>query len=222
MTHDELMTLAMDAVRCGAWMIRGDDDGESYGGFRWAAPGEWTEAPDWNPEPVCGGGLHGQDRDNGGYAERRSRLVFCETDGPHVAIGSNKMKCRRARILLVNALPAGLTVDGSLDLSGCPIAELPAGLTVGGSLYLGGCPIAELPADLNVGGSLNLRGCPIAELPAGLTVGGSLDLSDCPIAELPAGLTVGGWLDLRDCPIASLPPDLTVGGKIYTDEDTVL
>jgi hypothetical protein len=30
----------------------------SYAGFRWPASGP-VEAPDWNPAPVCGGGLHG-------------------------------------------------------------------------------------------------------------------------------------------------------------------
>jgi hypothetical protein len=33
-------------------------DGTSTNGFRWPKDGP-VEAPDWNPEPVCGGGLHG-------------------------------------------------------------------------------------------------------------------------------------------------------------------
>ncbi|TXH40600.1 MAG: hypothetical protein E6Q97_39350 [Desulfurellales bacterium] len=30
--------------------------GQAHGGFQWIEG--WNEAPDWNPEPVCGGGLH--------------------------------------------------------------------------------------------------------------------------------------------------------------------
>ena len=30
----------------------------AFGGFVWPASGP-VECPDWNPEPVCGGGLHG-------------------------------------------------------------------------------------------------------------------------------------------------------------------
>jgi len=33
---------------------------QSYGGFQWPSEvGAAVIAPDWNPEPVCGGGLHG-------------------------------------------------------------------------------------------------------------------------------------------------------------------
>jgi hypothetical protein len=208
--------LAAAAVASGNWMIRADNDGQSYRGFRWAPPGEWTEAPDWSPEPKCGGGLHGQTKDHGGFITG-SRLLFCEYDPADVVTLGDKVKVRRARILLVNRLPAGLTVGGSLYLYGCTaLASLPAGLTVGGSLDLHGCTsLASLPAGLTVGGSLYLGGCTaLASLPVGLTVGGSLDLYGCTaLASLPAGLTVGGWLDLYGCTaLASLPAGLTVGG----------
>ena len=37
-----------------------DKDGQSHGGFQWPREvGAIVTAPDWNPEPVCGGGLHG-------------------------------------------------------------------------------------------------------------------------------------------------------------------
>lgn len=35
-------------------------DGLAYGGFKWPLEvGASVEAPDWDPRPVCGGGLHG-------------------------------------------------------------------------------------------------------------------------------------------------------------------
>jgi len=35
-----------------------NEDLTSYKGFQWPESG-YVEAPDWNPEPICGGGLHG-------------------------------------------------------------------------------------------------------------------------------------------------------------------
>jgi len=185
------------AIKTGNWMIRADHEGKSYGGFQWAPLGEWTEAPDWNPDPVCGGGLHGQDSQHGGYI-RGSRLVFCETDGDHVVIRDGNIKCKRARILIINELPAGLHVGGDLDLRNTQITELPAGLHVGGGLWLSDTQITTLPAGLHVGGDLDLRDTQITELPAGLHVGGGLWLSHTQITTLPAGLHVGGVLDLSN------------------------
>ena len=44
-----------------AYAIRTTDkDGRSHGGFMWPQTiGAIVTAPDWNSEPVCGGGLHG-------------------------------------------------------------------------------------------------------------------------------------------------------------------
>ena len=37
-----------------------DADAKSYGGFQWPRDvGAVVEAPDWNPKPECGNGLHG-------------------------------------------------------------------------------------------------------------------------------------------------------------------
>ncbi len=36
-----------------------DADGRSYGDFQWPGVGVEAVAPDWSPEPECGGGLHG-------------------------------------------------------------------------------------------------------------------------------------------------------------------
>ena len=35
-------------IKDGNWIVRTDNNGESYGGFRWNGIGEWTEAPDWD------------------------------------------------------------------------------------------------------------------------------------------------------------------------------
>jgi len=154
-------------VEKGNWIVRTDMDGISYGGFKWPDIGEWVEAPDWNKHPICEGGLFGQDKDHHGLCKNGTRFLFCETDGPHIAVGRGKVKVQRCRILLVNEFPPEFIFMGSLDLSG---ATLPEGFTIG-----------------DVGGSLNLSG---ATLPEGFTigdVGGALYLSG---ATLPEGFVI--------------------------------
>lgn len=115
------------ALKSGKWMLRRSDAGESYGGFQWNPIGEWTTAPYWNPEPVCGGGLHGNGPKSEGYYTDGKDVDFCIVSGQFIVIG-NKGKCKKAMIVLRNALPDGLQVGGSLYLSGTAITTLPDGL----------------------------------------------------------------------------------------------
>src|SRR3990167_9017162 len=158
MTNVEIQIAVKAAVKNGNWIIRGDNEGVSASsdanGFKWNSVGEWTEAPDWNEKPECGGGLHGQDKDFGGFICGK-RLVFCDTEGAHIPIGGNKVKVRRARILLINELPA-LPNCISLDVSWTPITEIPA-LPNCTSLDVRGMRITKLPALPNCT-SLNISG----------------------------------------------------------------
>lgn len=142
MTNQEIQEAVESAVKTGNWIIRADNDGVSHNGFKWSGIGEWTESPDWNEEPECGGGLHGQDANHGGYI-KGTRLVFCDTEGKHVPIGSDKIKVRRARILLINELPE-LPACKELDVSDTNITELPE-LPACESLDVHGTKITELP-----------------------------------------------------------------------------
>lgn len=141
--------------------LRTDDGtGRSYGGFQWKPAGKWTEAPDWNDRPVCGGGLHGQFREASGCGGEGKSVVLCETDCTPVIIDGNKAKVRRARIIarddLKNFKP--LEFNGDLDLSCTSLISLPNDLKVGGSLDLRGCSrLTSLPEGLEVGGSLYLN-----------------------------------------------------------------
>ena len=131
------------ALESGQWIIRADNDGVSPSsnarGFRWNGIGEWTEAPDFNQSPDCGGGLHGQDKSHGGLI-MGTRLLFCETEGPHVPL-DNKVKVRKAAILLVNSLPEGFKQTAGLDLSGTQLAALPEGFKQTDWLNLSGTPL---------------------------------------------------------------------------------
>ncbi len=211
-----------DLLKSNDWMIRFDNDGISYNGFKWAPIGEWTIAPDWNNRPECGGGLHGQSPMAAGDCIGGSRMVLVETQGEKVSI-NRKIKVPKARIIAINEdipaefiikllnhggtlklnsynhpLPANLaSVGGDLDLRGYN-HPLPANLaSVGGDLYLRGYN-HPLPANLaSVGGDLYLRGYN-HPLPANLaSVGGYLDLRGYN-HPLPANLaSVGGYLDLE-------------------------
>lgn len=138
----------------------------------------------------------------------------------------------------VRALPARLTVHGSLDLRRCErLHRLGAGLRVGRDLRIGGTcpdlpsasqrgfpaawesrdaatPLAALPEDLEVRGSIELRHCArLQALPAGLRVGRSLVLVGCDaLRALPAGLAVPeDLLILGGRALLALPACLSVG-----------
>lgn len=144
MTLDERIK---KALKSGKWMLRRSDCGMSYGGFQWQQIGEWTTAPDWNPEPVCGGGLHGNGPVSEGYYTNGKDIDFCIVSGKFVVIG-DKGKCKKAMVAMRNTLPEGLQVGGSLDLNGTAITALPEGLQVGGYLDLRGTAITEIPKHL--------------------------------------------------------------------------
>ena len=142
------------------WMVRFSRNGITYNDFRWAEVGEWTEAPDWNNKPVCGGGLHGQGVYNGkdgfGYSQSGTRFEFCEIKNA-VVVEDNKIKAQKAKILAVNKEAWELLLKttqgkfkGSLNLDNYP-HKLPAGFThCGGYLYLDNYP-HKLPAGLKKG-----------------------------------------------------------------------
>ena len=135
MNQEQLNELIKTALETGRWMLRRSDAGRAYGNFQWAPAGEWTEAPDWNPDPVCGGGLHGNGPTSAGYWGGGADVDFCIFDEEPVDIDGEKIKVRRAMIAMRNAMPDGLSVGGYLDLNGTQITSLPDGLSVGGEIY---------------------------------------------------------------------------------------
>ena len=186
-------------LETGNWLVRMDNEGVSYAGFRWEPLDKWTTAPDWEDKAECGNGLHGQNAKGHGYCQGGTRLVLCETKGDQVIIDKDKVKVKYAKIIAINEdIPPQFLELCSLDLRNYQ-HPLPAGLkSVGGYLDLSNYQ-HPLPAGLkSVGGSLYLRNYQ-HPLPAGLkSVGGSLDLSNYQ-HPLPAGpKSVGGDLDLRN------------------------
>lgn len=101
-------------------------DGSSHGSFRWLPDEIWSrvlrgeaweldeplvvECPDWNPNPVCGGGLHGWPWGIGvgvGRTPTPYALVFAADPTAVVQIdgdGDSKIKVRRARVVYVGHL----------------------------------------------------------------------------------------------------------------------
>ena len=177
MTKKQVKEAIRKAVKSGNWMIRTDNNGYSYKGtFKWKPLGQWTEAPDWDPTPECGHGLHGQTLEYGGFITKGNRLLFCDIhpESPVVPIDGNKVKVKKARILAINDLSMlkNQEFKGSLDLADTPIEQIPKGLKVGGNLNLHYTPIKKLPEDLKVGGDLDLSNTPIEQLPKSLKVEG--------------------------------------------------
>jgi len=207
-------------VKSGNWMLRRSDAGKSYGDFQWAPIGEWTEAPDWDPNPICGGGLHGNGPNSKGYWTDGSDIDFCEIDPQDVVdLYGEKIKAKRSRILLRNELPDGLTLEGGLDFRECTgLTRLPNKLTVKGTLNLTRCSnLKSLPEDLKIKGNINLRGCSnLTTLPKKLETDGWVNLWDCRnLTKLPESLIVQGSLYIIDCPkLTSLPKKLFIGGQL--------
>lgn len=77
-------------------------DGTSRNGFRWPESG-YVECPDWNPEPICGHGLHGLLWGEGDgvllnwSAEARWQVLEVE-EGEIISFGT-KVKFPRGKVL---------------------------------------------------------------------------------------------------------------------------
>jgi hypothetical protein len=77
------------------------DAGEAYGAFRWPLTvGAEVVAPDWNPAPVCGWGLHGLPWACGDWGLLRGArwMVFSADPVDVVDIDGAKSKVRAARV----------------------------------------------------------------------------------------------------------------------------
>ena len=76
----------------------------AHGGFVWPTePGAIVTAPDWDPKPRCGGGLHGALNGVGDGAlfcwGRGAVWIACEINGDIVDIGG-KVKVQQCRIIV--------------------------------------------------------------------------------------------------------------------------
>ena len=94
------------------WLLRTcNADGTSYGGFRWPlTPGALVEAPDWNPAPECGNGLHGLLWGQGkagllSHASDAAWLIV-EADAADVVDLSSKVKVPRCTVVAVGGRDA--------------------------------------------------------------------------------------------------------------------
>lgn len=86
----------------------------SRNGFRWPAKGP-VECPDWNPEPCCGGGLHGLlwGRDDWTLLSSAQdsiwQVIEVDTDSV-VAIDSEKVKFPRGNVVFSGPMAQAVTM----------------------------------------------------------------------------------------------------------------
>jgi len=78
-----------------------EKDGSSRNGFKYGQVGDTVTAPDWDPTPECGKGLHGLKQGNGdwGLLQGDDWLVIEANDEDVVDIDKNKCKFRNGKIL---------------------------------------------------------------------------------------------------------------------------
>ena len=82
-----------------------DNDMCGHGGFAWPDAG-LVKAPDWNPEPSCGGGLHGLlwgdgDASQLKHEDATRRWLVCEVVASEVVQIQRKVKVPRAWVVYV-------------------------------------------------------------------------------------------------------------------------
>jgi hypothetical protein len=87
------------------------DGTNEYNNFVWPLTvGTEVEAPDWNPEPKCGGGLHCLPNANGNWwlleGEYWAVLEFDEKD--MVQIDNEKCKVKKCKIVFLSENPEGM------------------------------------------------------------------------------------------------------------------
>jgi hypothetical protein len=77
------------------------NDGISRNGFKYGKKGDVVTAPDWNPEPKCGNGLHGLKQGNGAWnlLEGSDWLVIHAFQKDVIDIDQYKCKFRTGKIL---------------------------------------------------------------------------------------------------------------------------
>ncbi len=91
---------------------------EAHGGFVWPEQG-WVEAPDWNPDPTCGGGLHFL-RNGEGDASLLSAdpdakwMVVRAFAREVVDIDRAKSKARRCEVVYAGSRPEAVTLVRSI------------------------------------------------------------------------------------------------------------
>jgi hypothetical protein len=110
-------------------------DGTSHGGFRWPLEvGAEAVAPDWNPAPVCGGGLHGfldgeGDGSLASWDPSAHWLVLEVPEGAGLVDLAGKAKAERARVLHVGDRASATAEMGRL----CPGRAIVGGTATAGN-----------------------------------------------------------------------------------------
>ena len=101
-------------------------DFTSYEGLQWPKSG-LVEAPDWNPKPDCGGGLHGWPWGIGigngkipCYSSKSVWLVFSADPNDIVDLGG-KAKCRKCEVILYGTFFECYTRIVFLELVSLPL-----------------------------------------------------------------------------------------------------
>ena len=138
-------------------------DMTAHGGFCWPESG-YVEAPDWDPSPVCGGGLHGLLHGEGDGTllswEPGARWLVVEVDARHAVDLDGKAKAPRAWVV-----HCGDRLSATADLAErCPGRAIVGGTATAGdrgTATAGGYGTATAgdrgTATAGVGGEIRIR-----------------------------------------------------------------
>jgi hypothetical protein len=118
-------------------------------------------------------------------------------------------------------LPAGISVEGDLDIGKGFEGILSSSATVSGDVHARGLNIPDISPDFRFGGGLHFDGSWVGDLPAGLHIRGDLVLKHCRKVVLPSRLVIDGDLDLTQADVEELPGDIVIRGNLHVSDSTL-
>lgn len=114
-------------------------------------------------------------------------------------------------------------INGDLDLKKIQIEELTTGLTVNGSLDMTGAQHIKRIHNLHVSGSLLLKGSSIEEITGSFSVGSIFNADNCVnLKSVPDNITIGGSCRMIGCNLSKLPSNSRVEGNMYVTNNKKL
>jgi len=205
------------------WMIRMDTDGVSYNGFTWQPKGEWTEALDWNEQPECGGGLHGQNEMAWGFVNSGNRIVLCEYEGKAIKIDNIKIKVKRAKIIAINEeIPAKYFSWTSICLMEGATLHLPQAMKIGGYVNVEGGGTLHLPQVVKIGRDVVVHKGGTLNLPQAVKIGGYVDVREGGTLHLPKAVEIGGYVNVEGGGTLHLPQVVKIGRDVVVHKGGTL
>ena len=134
-TKKEAKPAQKQTISCVYALRTSAKDGSSYNGFKWPTKGR-VEAPDWDPAPHCGNGLHGLLWGQGDGSllnwDPDAKWIVVKIEGDHVDLGG-KVKFRACEIVYCGERHKATQKMGELAQAAGVLTAIVAGTATAGN-----------------------------------------------------------------------------------------